>query len=180
MINDYSTKNIINELDLNNNNIQRQLFALNSMSTNELKLKWLELYKTPALNFKKGFLIKGIAYKMQMLAGLSNISQEELSLSLNIAKDKLKISNKNSLLNRQVNILPPTGSVIKSVHKNIEYIVKVVDDGSNGNSPKFEYNSRIYKSLSAIATEITGTRWNGYTFFKLKKNIKAIKKINNK
>lgn len=79
MINDYSTKNIINELDLNNN-IQRQLFAPNSMSTNELKLKWLELYKTPALNFKKGFLIKGIAYKMQMLAGLSNISQEELSL----------------------------------------------------------------------------------------------------
>lgn len=29
----------------------------------------------------------------------------------------------------------------------------------------FEYNGKIYKSLSAIANEITGTRWNGKRFF---------------
>lgn len=170
---DIDIKNLMNELEPNNS-IQKQLFALNSMSTNELKLKWLELYKTPALNFKKGFLIKAIAYKIQMLAGLSNVSQEELKLSLDIAKDKLKISSKGPLLDRQVNIIPPAGSVIKTVHKGNEYIVKVIDSGSN--NPRFEYDGRIYKSLSAIATDITGTRWNGYTFFKLKKNIKTIKK----
>lgn len=29
----------------------------------------------------------------------------------------------------------------------------------------FKYNGKIYRSLSAIATEITGTRWNGKRFF---------------
>lgn len=33
----------------------------------------------------------------------------------------------------------------------------------------FEYNDKTYKSLSAIASEITGTRWNGWTFFGVKK-----------
>ena len=33
----------------------------------------------------------------------------------------------------------------------------------------FEYVGRRYKSLSAIATEIAGTRWNGFLFFGLKK-----------
>ena len=31
----------------------------------------------------------------------------------------------------------------------------------------FRYENRQYSSLSALATEITGTRWNGLTFFKL-------------
>lgn len=29
----------------------------------------------------------------------------------------------------------------------------------------YEYNGKKYKSLSAIANEITGTRWNGKKFF---------------
>ncbi|MBS5802667.1 MAG: DUF2924 domain-containing protein [Brachyspira sp.] len=29
----------------------------------------------------------------------------------------------------------------------------------------FEYNGKKYKSLSVIANEITGTRWNGKKFF---------------
>jgi hypothetical protein len=31
-----------------------------------------------------------------------------------------------------------------------------------------EYQGRPYKSLSAIARAITGTRWNGWVFFALK------------
>jgi Cft2 family RNA processing exonuclease len=33
----------------------------------------------------------------------------------------------------------------------------------------FEYNGQVYKSLSAIANKITGTRWNGKIFFGVKK-----------
>jgi hypothetical protein len=33
----------------------------------------------------------------------------------------------------------------------------------------YEYNGKIYGSLSQIASEITGTRWNGWIFFGLKK-----------
>ena len=41
-------------------------------------------------------------------------------------------------------------------------VVKVTDDG-------FEYGDRRYNSLSAIAQEITGTKWNGFLFFGLTK-----------
>ena len=40
------------------------------------------------------------------------------------------------------------------------YIVDVLEDG-------FRWKEKTYKSLSAIATEITGTRWSGPRFFGL-------------
>ena len=33
----------------------------------------------------------------------------------------------------------------------------------------FEYQNKVYRSLSAIAREITGTSWNGRVFFGVKK-----------
>ena len=38
------------------------------------------------------------------------------------------------------------------------YSVTVIQNG-------YEYNGKKYKSLSSIANEITGTRWNGKKFF---------------
>jgi hypothetical protein len=42
------------------------------------------------------------------------------------------------------------------------YTVEVANDG-------FRWNDAIYASLSAVATAITGTRWNGPRFFGLRK-----------
>ncbi|MFP5481380.1 MAG: DUF2924 domain-containing protein, partial [Alphaproteobacteria bacterium] len=47
------------------------------------------------------------------------------------------------------------------VDQGVEQIVTVTADG-------FEWQGRPYKSLSAIARAITGTRWNGWVFFGLK------------
>ena len=44
----------------------------------------------------------------------------------------------------------------------MEHTVTVLADG-------FDYEGRPYKSLSAIARAITGTRWNGWLFFGLRK-----------
>ena len=30
---------------------------------------------------------------------------------------------------------------------------------------KFEYEGRVYRSLSGVAKEVTGTSWNGFVFF---------------
>jgi hypothetical protein len=32
---------------------------------------------------------------------------------------------------------------------------------------RFQHGERVYKSLSAIARQVTGTQWNGYSFFAL-------------
>jgi hypothetical protein len=56
--------------------------------------------------------------------------------------------------------LPMPGSLIVKKYKDKTLVVKVRDDG-------FEYGGRRFTSLSTIAGEITGTRWNGFAFFGL-------------
>ncbi len=56
--------------------------------------------------------------------------------------------------------LPMPGSVLVKKHKGRTIIVKVLSAG-------FEYDGRRFLSLTAIANEITGSKWNGYVFFGL-------------
>jgi Protein of unknown function (DUF2924) len=39
-------------------------------------------------------------------------------------------------------------------------VVKVLSAG-------FEFDGRVFSSLSAIANEVTGGNWNGFVFFRL-------------
>jgi len=50
--------------------------------------------------------------------------------------------------------------VVRRIFKARSLDVKVLEDG-------FEFEGRRYQSLSAIASEVTGTRWNGFAFFGL-------------
>ena len=56
--------------------------------------------------------------------------------------------------------LPVPGTVLTRPFENRRIVVTVLEQG-------FEYQSRRYRSLSAIAREVTGTRWNGLLFFGL-------------
>ena len=56
--------------------------------------------------------------------------------------------------------LPPPGTLLARRVQGSDVVVKVLDEG-------FEYQERRYSSLSAIARQITGTRWNGFAFFGL-------------
>jgi len=56
--------------------------------------------------------------------------------------------------------LPMPGSLIMREYKDRTLVVKVLDAG-------FEFEGRRFTSLSAIAREVTGARWNGFAFFGL-------------
>jgi hypothetical protein len=58
--------------------------------------------------------------------------------------------------------LPMPGSVIVKEYHGRTILVHVLDEG-------FEHDGRRFASLSAIARNITGTRWNGLVFFGLAK-----------
>ena len=56
---------------------------------------------------------------------------------------------------------PIAGTRLIREWQGVEHVVTVTADG-------FDWEGRPYKSLSAIARAITGTRWNGWVFFGLK------------
>ena len=56
--------------------------------------------------------------------------------------------------------LPKVGTIITKIYKGKKVNVKVLDNG-------FDYAGRQFRSLSAIAREVTGSIWNGYLFFGL-------------
>lgn len=56
--------------------------------------------------------------------------------------------------------LPPPGSLIRRYYKGRDLVVRILDSG-------FEFEGRRYRSLSAIAKEVTGAHWNGLLFFGL-------------
>ena len=64
--------------------------------------------------------------------------------------------------------LPPVGTTLTRTFKGIEYQVHVLQHG-------FAYEGTFYSSISGVATAITGTSNNGYTFFRLTKKRKKPK-----
>jgi len=56
--------------------------------------------------------------------------------------------------------LPYPGTVLVRTYRGRKVTVKVLRDG-------FEYDGAEYRSLSAVAERVTGTRWNGFLFFGL-------------
>jgi Protein of unknown function (DUF2924) len=56
--------------------------------------------------------------------------------------------------------VPVAGTLLTRRLGDRQIVVKVLAEG-------FEYESRRYRSLSAIARQVTGTRWNGLLFFGL-------------
>jgi hypothetical protein len=149
-----------------------QIMELKEKTLGELKAKYEELFpgqNAPSNN--KVFLWRKIAYRLQeqTYGGISAETQSKIqqliqqydpinnkALRPNLAAENQ--SKKNNLSRDKR--LPIPGTVITKEYKGISLQVKVLDTG-------FEYNSKIHKTLTAIAKEITGAHWNGYLFFNL-------------
>ena len=61
--------------------------------------------------------------------------------------------------------LPKAGAILTRTFQGKEIKVEVLDAG-------FAYDGKTWRSLSAIAKEVSGTSWNGYLFFGLQKRAK--------
>lgn len=61
----------------------------------------------------------------------------------------------------RADLMPIAGTQLIRKWQGVEHLVTVTSDG-------FDWQGRPYKSLSAIARAIIGTRWNGWVFFGLK------------
>jgi hypothetical protein len=135
-----------------------QLAALKTAPVADLKNKWRDLFDREPPPYNRRFLENRLAYRIQELAygGLSEEAVERLD-ALADELDGKAPKRRNSLLDRR----PIAGTRLIREWKGSEHSVTVRQED-------FEYQGRPYKSLSAIARRITGTRWNGLVFFGLK------------
>jgi len=158
--------------------IAAQINALRRMKVLELRRKYREVFGEDTRSGNKDWLWKRIAWRIQEMeyGGLSDRAKHRAAQLANEADIRTKVP-KDIFAERLKTIdsslrcgasgaiprdgrVPPSGTVIERIYKGKTYSVMVVDGG-------FEYEGRKYKSLSAIAREITGTHWNGYHFFNL-------------
>ncbi len=135
----------------NRTSVLRQLTALRQMSLSELQDKWRDLYGSEPPNFRKTFLTRRLAFRIQELfyGGLEEPVKTKLK---EIADEESNAEKTKSQVEFNGKILPGTRFTREWQGKLYETIVR--EDG-------FEYNGQIYRSLSAIAKAITGTQWNG-------------------
>ena len=137
-------------------NVLNQLAELDNLSISELKKKWRSLFETEPPRYNRTFLVKRLAYRIQELAygGLSDETKARMDGILKTAGcDELgRLPHKKN----SSAYLPGTSFIRE--WRGERHEVLVLADG-------FEYRGRQFKSLSAIAREITGTRWNGPLFF---------------
>lgn len=135
-----------------------RLAALKAMSVNELKSEWQLLFGAAAPNNSRAFLEGRLAYRIQELTygGPDRETRRILDLLANEV---------DGTLTRRSQIADPrnpvTGTRLIREWDGVEHTVTVLKDG-------FDWQGCRYKSLSAIARAITGTRWNGYRFFGLR------------
>ncbi len=135
-----------------------QLAALKGAPTPTLRAKWRELFDTEPPAYNRRFLESRLAYRIQELAygGLNQQTLERLR-----AMAKQYASRDAAERKARPAFRPIAGTKLIREWQGIEHCVTV-------RAVDFEYLGRPYKSLSSVAHEITGTKWNGWVFFGLK------------
>ena len=152
----------------------RSIEELGSLKIPVLKKRYRELFGEESKSSNKLFLFRRIAWRLQANAE-GDLSERARRRAGDIADDRdLRVRAPKEFVARPESgfgsidrtgppkdyRLPEPGTLLTRRLGDRQIVVKVLTDG-------FEYESRRYRSLSAIAREVTGTRWNGLLFFGL-------------
>ena len=154
-----------------------EIEQLRASTVSELRAKYFSLFGQPSRSNHKQFLFRRVAWRLQALA-YGELSDEARRQALALAQDAdLRIKAPRHLVGAPQQVFQPTlksrrkpgrderlpqpGSTLRREFKGQIVVVQVLDHG-------FQYQDRFYKSLSAIARQVTGTHWNGHTFFSRK------------
>ena len=164
---------------MSQNTIASQIQALRGMTVAELREKYLELFGGTETNSRhKDQLFRRLAWRVQELAhgGISDRAKRRAEKIANDLDARIlpprKSKNGGDGRHKVVriagqNTVPPApGTILTREYRGDVHHVSVLEDG-------FEHQGKVYRSLSGVAKDITGTHWNGNLFFGLKKRGKA-------
>lgn len=139
--------------------VPARLSALATLPIGELKDQWRSLVGTEPPPYNRSFLESRLAYRIQELA-YGGLKRETLERLEALGE---QFDNRNVTLRRiRHDQRPIAGTRLIREYQGVEHLVTVTRDG-------YEWQGRPYQSLSAIARAITGTRWNGWVFFGIRR-----------
>lgn len=144
-----------------------EIMTLKHNSLEELKRKYVELFGEEPTSNNTIYLWRKIAHRLQELehGPLSEAANNRIYTLIQqfdpINNKALRpLNDKRAQIKKRDMRLPIPGTVITKEYKGQTIEVHVLDGG-------FEFKGKAYKSLTAIAKEITGAHWNGFLFFNL-------------
>lgn len=121
-----------------------------TLTNEQLRQTWDKYVKTSMPRLRKSLLIKYARWHWQ--AYEDKINLKHFFKQLAQAQESLSGTREKRFAE---------GSYFIRSYRGIQYKVEVASNG-------YLYNGKTYKSLSAIAREITGKQWNGKVFFGVK------------
>ena len=141
--------------------ITAQIAEIQSLGIPELRGRWRTLFGTEPPGYSKEHMCRRLAYRVQELAhgGLPDATRATLRA---VAERDGACTPGARLVRRKANDGAPVPGtrLVREWHGERHEVTVVV----NG----FEYRGRLFRSLSAVAREITGSRWNGRLYFGLR------------
>lgn len=156
-------------------NVGKEVAVLSRMTVGELRQRYAELFAETTQARNRTWLIRRIIWRMQSLAGgglseqarqraeeLANTSDLRVTAprAPKLSPDAAERTTTVACPVKANSRLPLPGTLLTREYKVCLVQVKVVADG-------FEFEGKLYKSLSAVAKKITGSHWNGFKFFNL-------------
>ena len=138
---------------------KRQYMQSNFQTINvdELRNKWAKAWgKKPHGTMGRKMMINSLVYKdwETKTGGVSVENQKRI--------DQFVSQYKSSPEKFDISRHLKPGTRLVRTWKGKKYLVTVINNG-------FEFDGKNYNSLSKIANDITGSRWNGWVFFGIKK-----------
>ena len=153
----------------------QQIQELSRLTVGQLREKYLDVFGEETRVRHKEFLRKRIAWRLQAQAegDLSERARQraaeladDADLRLRAPRDPNRPGSADARARTTEGHISPSrdprlpvpGTLLAREFRGRDVVVKVLDEG-------FEFEDRRYQSLSAIAKEVTGSKWNGFLFF---------------
>ena len=146
--------------------IRHEVDHLRHKTVTELRVRYAELFGEASRSNHKQFLVRRIAWRIQAVAE-GDLSERARQRALSLVRDadlRLRAPQGASTMttagrHRDFR-LPAPGTILKRTFRDQSVMVRVLESG-------FQYEGAVYHSLSAVARHVSGTHWNGFSFFGL-------------
>jgi Protein of unknown function (DUF2924) len=153
-----------------NDEVRKEIERLRRETNKTLKSRYLDLFGEESRSSNHAHLFRRIAWRLQALSE-GDLSERARDRAATLAVDVdlrmyaprkfwRELSEPRGAVRDPR--LPAVGTTLERPYHGQTISVMVLADG-------FQYDGKIYESLSSIASSVTGTRWNGFAFFGLNK-----------